>query len=230
MLLEAQQQGRTQVCVARSSCSPRPPAAPSSVRAHIHSITKVISVIYGSPYFIHKESETPRGCHLPLVTASECGAGTGEPPGMRFSSREAGLERSGCTWASRRLPSCGACHLHTWARGSPRTETTFPFTSALHGESLGQAGQDPDRQSCWAMQTGYADVGKALGPVGSRAPWKEPTRDSQTGRGMSLGIHKDGKDSVHWAILNVTKAQDKFYHLPTTRHGPDWLKGSISLI
>lgn len=79
-----------------------------------------------------------------------------------------------------------------WTKGSPRTGTTFPFISALHGESLEQAGRDPDRQ--------------ALGPEGFRAPRKESISDSQTGCGMSLGIHKSRKDSVRWAIFNASKS------------------------
>lgn len=86
------------LCGSEFLLPPHPPYPPQC--GHTFSLSQRSSrLIYGSPYFIHKESETPRGCHLPLVTASECGVGTGEPPGMRFSSREAGLERSACTRA-----------------------------------------------------------------------------------------------------------------------------------
>lgn len=80
MLSEAQQQDCTQVCVAWSPCSP--PSHSSTHWGHTFSLSQRSSLwIYCSPYFTHKELETPRGCHWPLGTACECGAGNGEPPG-----------------------------------------------------------------------------------------------------------------------------------------------------
>lgn len=158
----------------RQACAAGAPALPFALRcwAHILSITRVLSqVIYCSSCSINKKRETLRGWHSPQVTARECGAGAGEPPGCGAArgrpARPHG-HSDGCRPVGRAALTLGT-------GGSPRTRSTLTFASALPWESPGRAGRDRDSQLCRAVRTGRRGLASPRPPWASRHPQRNPS-------------------------------------------------------